>query len=257
VHDDAEDVPVPALIARVTGVELRRLVAIRSNQLLVALSIVAAVAVTYLDGSVTAATGGTPSSWTSLTLAPSGVLLILCGLLGASAFGSEYRHGSIRLTASIVRSRTSLFMGKLLASLVVSTAVTTFAVLSSLAVIRLSGGPASSKEFLQPGTIVLYFLTMMAATLISFAVSVLCRSQVAAATVPIAVGSMLEPLLDVLLGGHQSILNALPYNAARAAISGQATLVTTLPVWQAFGVFAMYSSVLVAASFGSFARRAI
>lgn len=198
-----------------------------------------------------------PSDWGQLMTSGLAVTAIGCGVFGAMAAGHEYRYQSMSNLVSFIPCRQLVYFSK--AMIVVLFSLTAYVVSITAAVTGLALGDIFSSHGAHAPSVGLLIEVVLASAgsltgsgLMSLAVAFITQSLSWAIALPILTGSILEPVLLILLASHKIWLNFLPFSAARAALVGESSsgLITSFSPLESLGVFWAY--VFIIAAFGWF-----
>ena len=214
--------------------EFIRLRTLRSTWLLtiaaLLMTLVSALALTVSpDVGVDGAQLGDQRAYAAVLAGATPYTPLLMGLLGAFAFGHEYRYGTMRTALSVLPNRSNLVLAKVMAIAVWSSAVTALGVSLSVVVLLLFGAGRfeAGVGLTDPGTarvgagIVIYVALFALAGL---AFGWLSRGIPVAVALLLAIPFMLEPLLRLLLSTTGSTLAGtlallLPFGAGSQLFS--------------------------------------
>ena len=188
-----------------------RLTTVRSTWVLSAAALVVAVlaALAFTLAPSSASTGvedalGDQRAYANVLTAGAQLTPLLMGLLGAFAFGHEYRYGTIRPTLTALPRRTPVAAAKVLTVALWSALVGGLTVLlAALVAVLLRGGRFDPAVSLTAGPtprmavgVVLY---VVLSALVGLAVGWLFRNIPAAVTLLLVVPLIVEPLLKIVL----------------------------------------------------------
>lgn len=257
-----------------------RLTSLRSTWVLTVASlliaVLAALAFTFATGG---GSGGPPGSqgdqaaYATVLTAGAQLTPLLMGLLGAFAFGHEYRYGTIRPTLTALPRRGAVAAAKVLLVVVWSAAVAALAVALAVLVAELFGG-----DRFEPGVglsvgatprvalgVVLY---VVLSALVGLAFGWLFRNIVAAVSLLLVMPIVVEPLLKLVLSLDAlepvaSVGRFLPFTAGAQLYAYSTAIDPDIP--EAFRndlsplagglTFAALALVLLAAAYALFQRR--
>ena len=168
---------------------------------------------------------GDQAAYAAVLTAPTQFTPLLMGLLGAFAFGHEYRYGTIRTALCVLPRRTTLAAAKVLAIALWSAGVAVIGVaLSALVLVLLGGGRFEPGTSLTAGNTprvamgVVVYVVLFA--LMGLAFGWLFRNLQTAVTLLLILPLMVEPLLRLLLvapalGPLAEVRHYLPFGAGR------------------------------------------
>jgi len=166
---------------------------------------------------------GDRAEYAAVLTAPTQLTPLLMGLLGAFAFGHEYRYGTIRTALCVLPRRTTLAAAKVLAIALWSAGVAGVGVaLSALVLVLLGGGRFEPGTSLTAGNTprvamgVVVYVVLFA--LMGLAFGWLFRDLQTAVTILLILPLMVEPLLRLLLaapelGPAAEVRHYLPFGA--------------------------------------------
>lgn len=250
-----------------------RLRTLRSTWLLTAAALVLSLAVAVviaivadsMDTSLAgvALTGGTAFS-------PLPFVAVFMGLIGAFAFGHEYRHGTILPTLAAVPHRSKLLIAKalLVAGWALLTTVVSIA-LNWVAATAISGSSLPLTEDPIGPALLAYLVYDVVWALLGLGLAGLLRSQPATIAILLVVPLLVEPLLGglAMLPALESVrpaVNYLPFTAGVAAVQtfdvsqfggGPSPYGTPPAAWVSSVTFAAWMGAVFAAGWALFTKR--
>lgn len=244
--------------------EWRRITSIRSTWILLASSIVVAVAFGFLtvwgleQVKSTPPDPGSGGQFEAISLytainqsAANFIVLVILGTLAAQAFGQEYRHGTIRLTLTAFPRRANVFISKVL----VCCLFITVGFLIALALVTLILKPHTDifvADFSTTGFVEFFvraWLNLMGFCLIVFAITVLTRILALGVIIPLVFALVVESLVVAMAAGPLPWLaKSLPFTAGSNFVDGVDTTRNGL-------VFLAWVAALLAAAFAVFKIR--
>lgn len=186
--------------------------------------------------------------------------ILILAVLGVMVITSEYSTGMIRTSLTAVPSRGKFFLGKALALAGVSFVVGQIAAFLSFFIGQsVFSGKNLSVSIGDEGVLRAVFgagLYLMLIALFAFAVGALLRHTAGAITLVLGVLFVLPIIANFVPDGWggETLRKYLPTNAG-TAITSVRPADGFLTLWAAFGVFVLYTAILMVAAYLLFQRR--
>lgn len=217
--------------------EWRRAKSIRTTWITSLFVIASAVGFAYLGVIASTDFAGNPVTMSTTDLLSGSIVgnpiaIVLLASLGATAFGHEYRYGTIRLTLTAFPRRARVFFAKLAMTLLIALVVTAVSVAAGYGLLLLTGNVSAGG---QSWATLAWQVGVFGATfaLLAFSITVLTRNHPLGIVGPLLLSILESVLIGLLDSRFEWLPDVLPLAAMQSWFSGE-DVARSAGVWAAW-----------------------